>query len=543
MIPIMKHTLTVFCLIISILPSFSAKLTAPEIEKRLKTEHIDSLRVKYYLDLGVIYATQKPELSKAYIDTGFLIARHHKYDHYIAVANANYGVYYSYRSDYSMALEYYLKALEHFENRKDTARIVAINMNIGRIHVNLKHYDQAMSIFEKSLKLDKSDLYNPLSMRRLIYMNIGAIYFQTKKPLKAKQYYKVSLVIAEFVKDYNIIRGVCNNLSEVYLQLNRPDSALIYIKKGMTAAKLNNNNIGLASSYKALAKYYMFKKEYSNAIQNLRTALNYSKSTGYLRETSDIYYTISEAYRYQNKYKEAYQSYVNYKITADSIFNERITRELAQKELQYEFDKKQKKNELEQLQRRYNNIILISVLSLLLIIAALLYFLMQRRMKQAKLESKNLELEKITLEQDLELKNKELTANIMYLLQKNELITNISEKLKDLKKFQKAENQEVISGILADINTNVSSGMWEEFELRFLQVHQNFYDNLILKHPDLTSSELKLCAFLRLNISTKDIATITHQNPKSIEVARSRLRKKLNINNQDVNLVVYLMEF
>ncbi|MCD4747537.1 MAG: hypothetical protein K8R58_14675, partial [Bacteroidales bacterium] len=62
------------------------------------------------------------------------------------------------------------------------------------------------------------------------------------------------------------------------------------------------------------------------------------------------------------------------------------------------------------------------------------------------------------------------------------------------------------------------------------------------KFPDLTANEKKLCAFLRLNMTTKDISAITHQTSNSIEVARTRLRKKLNLSNKDINLVTFISQ-
>ena len=78
-----------------------------------------------------------------------------------------------------------------------------------------------------------------------------------------------------------------------------------------------------------------------------------------------------------------------------------------------------------------------------------------------------------------------------------------------------------------------------EFELRFKEVHTDFYNELNKEHPDLTLNETKICAFLRLNMSTKEISAITHQSVKSINMARFRLRKKLNV-DRDENLISYL---
>ena len=70
---------------------------------------------------------------------------------------------------------------------------------------------------------------------------------------------------------------------------------------------------------------------------------------------------------------------------------------------------------------------------------------------------------------------------------------------------------------------------WQEFETHFNQVHAHFYQRLMTKFPTLTSNEKKLCAFIRLNLSTKEICAITQHSQKSIEIARTRLRQKLNL--------------
>ena len=82
--------------------------------------------------------------------------------------------------------------------------------------------------------------------------------------------------------------------------------------------------------------------------------------------------------------------------------------------------------------------------------------------------------------------------------------------------------------------------IWKDFEERFREVHKEFYNKVNIQFPNLTENEKKLCALLRLNMTTKEVATITHQNPNTIEVARTRLRKKLGLSNKDISLVSFL---
>ena len=128
----------------------------------------------------------------------------------------------------------------------------------------------------------------------------------------------------------------------------------------------------------------------------------------------------------------------------------------------------------------------------------------------------------------------------MYLIRKNELINNVAERLLGLQQNFQQESQKIIHDIVLDLQKEADNDSWKEFELRLNQVHSEFYKNLRKQCPELSPAEEKLGAFLRLNMSSKEIAAITQQSIKSVEVARARLRKKLNLTNTNSNLVTYL---
>jgi DNA-binding CsgD family transcriptional regulator len=130
---------------------------------------------------------------------------------------------------------------------------------------------------------------------------------------------------------------------------------------------------------------------------------------------------------------------------------------------------------------------------------------------------------------------------MMYLLEKNEFIGSITNKLVDMRSRTKKENQDFVQEIIMELKRNSSQKIWEEFEMRFKEVHADFYKSLMEKYPDLTPNEVRLSAFLRLNMSTKEISAITHQSVKSINMARFRLRKKIGI-DRDENLISFLTQ-
>jgi len=154
--------------------------------------------------------------------------------------------------------------------------------------------------------------------------------------------------------------------------------------------------------------------------------------------------------------------------------------------------------------------------------------------------TKNLSLEKDALEKELEVKRKEMTTQVMYQIKKNELVDTIAQKLlKHSPNFRK-EDQGIIREILRDLEKAQKDDVWDEFELLFQGVHNEFYEKLQTICPDLTTNERRLCAFLKMHMSTKEIASITGQSLRSIEVARTRLRRKLKLTNSDTGLSEFL---
>ncbi len=148
-------------------------------------------------------------------------------------------------------------------------------------------------------------------------------------------------------------------------------------------------------------------------------------------------------------------------------------------------------------------------------------------------------LEKKNLANELEFKNKELTTNVMYLLKKNEFISEISNKLKVVDSDTIIVQPKIIADIINELDKNSSNKVWTEFETRFQDIYGDFYKRLNERFPAITPNELKLCAFLKLNMSTKEISSITYQSTETLKKARFRLRKKLGL-IRDENLMAFL---
>lgn len=135
-----------------------------------------------------------------------------------------------------------------------------------------------------------------------------------------------------------------------------------------------------------------------------------------------------------------------------------------------------------------------------------------------------------TLKETLEKRNKELTSKAMHIAQDRELLISVIEDVRGL--YLKSQNAEKaqLKHIISKLNEQVNSDRdWEEFKLWFQEVHQDFHSILMERYPDLTPREMKICAFLKLHLNTKEMARLTRLSVKTIEVYRTQLRKKLKL--------------
>ena len=130
--------------------------------------------------------------------------------------------------------------------------------------------------------------------------------------------------------------------------------------------------------------------------------------------------------------------------------------------------------------------------------------------------------------------------NIVY---KNELLQKIKDEITNLKDKEgiKLGDQQLkkVQKIIDESMSNEQD--WNLFETSFNDTHENFFKKLKVEHPDLVPNDLKLCAYLRMNMSSKEIASMLNISVRGVEIRRYRLRKKLDLVH-DKNLVEFLIE-
>jgi DNA-binding CsgD family transcriptional regulator len=158
-------------------------------------------------------------------------------------------------------------------------------------------------------------------------------------------------------------------------------------------------------------------------------------------------------------------------------------------------------------------------------------------------EKEIIRLQNAKLQSEIQVKNTELASTAFNLVQKGEMLMKVKEEFVRMKRSSEIDKEtDDYKKILRMLGDDKMKKNWEQFAVHFDKVHSNFLVSLKNTYPYLTASDLKLCAYLRLNLTSKEIAQIMNITIKGVELGRHRLRKKLGI-QPEVNLVNFLLNF
>lgn len=160
---------------------------------------------------------------------------------------------------------------------------------------------------------------------------------------------------------------------------------------------------------------------------------------------------------------------------------------------------------------------------------------------QKEQEERLLELEKEKFAKEIKLKQKELAGSILNVTKKNELILELKSIL--LLNKEKFGNQKRYKSFIKKLDDSINNDEdWKKFEINFKELHEDFFEKLLQSYPDLTPKDLKLCAYLKMNHSSKEIAPLMGISTRGVEIHRYRLRKKLDL-EADQNITNFLITF
>ena len=439
-----------------------------------------------------------------------------------------------FQADYAESYESHFTALRLFEEIGDQEGTVKAMNGIGNICYYQRNFNKAYIYYSKALKIARER--NDSIQIANVVNNVGLVLVERDETSQAIDCYQEAIWIHTRLGLKVRLATNYMNLGSAYLKLNRYDDFIANYNKAIDIYSSVGSRHNLALCHLVFSDYYKDINDLQNQLKYAWMA--YSDGVvNNLRET--IFQSaavLQEYYLSTGKIDSAYKYAMIRNAEKDSIDNENSAARLTLLEMEYNYDKKLKEDTMKQQRKDYITVILI-ILAVSALITTVLF------LSRQIVKTKNIRLEKKQLSDEVEFKNKELAINVMNLLKKNEFLVEHTNRLIEIQ--QKAEEPDIKSDILQlikGLQRGAGDEIWDEFEVRFRQVHSGFYDRLLLKYPELSPNELKLCALLKLNLSTKEICELTGQRPASLDVARSRLRKKLGLMSSQTNLVSFLAQ-
>lgn len=438
----------------------------------------------------------------------------------------------------------------------------------GDIFKAILNLDKALTFLSDDDNKNKSVLYNNLS---LLYKSLN--YYE-----KAEYYIEKAISITN---ESQLQLNTLNSLASIKMRLNKLEESESIYKKILEKSRIDNNQIMLAQVYTNLGNVFRRKKEFDKALDYYHMSDSISDSLGMDIGKFINQINRSEVYLDMGQYKEAEQAILlaqklsdkfnipNFNVELFKLLSEIFEKNdktalsdkyfrmyIQQKEklggdqtksyiTEWELAKERERNlainaEIKlKVERKSNQLYFISLLLLVVLVSGIALYLFQ---KKKNVESQaRLEKEKQKMSYELELKSKTLLADSLKSLTISSTKEVIFTELKKLIEELPKSHQSKFTKLLLDLKSETNTSFLDEFETRFTGVYDEFFDKLNKISSEISPTELKLCALMKLNLSTKEIAVLTNRTVGTIDNARSSIRKKLNLDDSS-NLQQFLIE-
>ena len=501
---------------------------------------------------------------------------------HLAYCLTNLGLVHYYKGDYPDALDYYKKASEIYKEIHNPEEYAELINRIGMTYWSLGIHDKALQYLHEFIRLLDDDRPKALAIG---YNNLGAIYKELDKDENALEFYRNAVYYYKIAEDSLDLPSPLTNIGTIYSSNDILDSALFYYEKALLISIAMGDRLQTVKTKHNVALIYERTGRSEEAAALLQEFLQTSEELGYregvvqarlslanlarnLKDTerAKAYYRqciveaesiklssvlmiahrcLSEILLEDHLYKEALFHFQKYTGIKDTIFNKEKARIITELETRFETEKKEQENailvkENELKDEKISDLYLIIAGTGILAIAAVLLIFLYRR--NALNKKRLAESEAARLAEKVEYQNKELASSALAMSRNLSFIRNLLTELKALSSHVDLEGLGTVKSISRSIQRLDNDPAWEEFELRFHEVHNRFYDNLVNQFPSLTTNEVRLCALLKLGMNTKEISSVTFQNVRAIETARLRLRKKLGMESTE-DLGSFLRKF
>lgn len=445
-------------------------------------------------------------------------------------------IYYE-RDAFDVAIDYNLKAYDFYKKQNSNEQY-AIENSLAIIYARLNNREMAFYYFNRIYQHNKKEKNHPEVAKSL--NNIGTLYLNYEKPDSALLFLQKSLKLLKKQSD-NVLRYyVVTNIARSYEAIGHNDSAEYYFGEIKELLPEIKNQDIRHYVYNALANFYLNKGEPQKAIDYALKAQG-ENTVKYSFSNLQVLQVLYKSYLALGKFEESANYFQEYDRIRDSINIEAKAVNVEKQKIEHDFKAQEELNRLNDKEKRLTLTISVLVLFVILLILSIFLIRYKNKLIKEKLRNELNESRENELKLQIELKDKELASKTIAETRREEMYNSV---LQDLKKIRlntgKEETKQALGTVLNKLEHSSNKAIWEEFELRFANIYESFYQNLSQKHPELSTYDKRICALIKLNLTSKEIADISGISLKSVENTRTRLRKKLNLTHKKIDLNRYI---
>jgi tetratricopeptide (TPR) repeat protein/DNA-binding CsgD family transcriptional regulator len=435
---------------------------------------------------------------------------------------------------YYTALLLYNQALKYCSPH-EKEQVSYVYHSLANLYLTMENYDKAYEYAQLSVKQVGFNNFSPQQLNM-----VGTIQAKVGQLNEAERSFKKVLAYSKREQLIGLEAQTLSNFGNLKRKQKKFDRAFALMSNSDAICSLLGIEVGLLINGINRAELYLDQVQFEKAEKELLkfsplvTRVDVPKlSYSYF----DLFSRIQDSLGNKIQANDYYRSAVENK---ERSFGDNAKTLLAQWELEQEKTRAQQERlalELRvQKQKNSKYLMLFSSLSIFLLglVLALLIIRKQQKAKEA------MRLEKQRAIYELELKSKELLAESMKNTTVQHVKNEIKQQLKEIQRNNSINGSDEMQKLIQDLGKPENTALFDEFETRFTGVHEDFYIALNKRCSNFTPHELKICALIRLNISSKEMARLTNRTVGTIDNSRSQIRKKLHL-SETQNLQEFIL--
>lgn len=442
------------------------------------------------------------------------------------------------KGSYRIALTEALKALKCFEEINHESRKADVLKQIGDIESALENHKASIDYFKEAIEI--YERIDDKMYAAYAHNSLGISYQNLKNYEEAKKHFDTAIQYAKTVEDKLSLSNSMHNLAELEIINSNYVEAKTLLMNAKQISEKENLQLSLVNIYSGLSQIDYHTNNFPAALNNNDKAIALSKSIGALPHLKDLYKFRSEILLKTNRAERAVYYLKESQKLNDSLFNSKKSQQIEELKTIYETEKKETEIALQQEEiKSLSQEVEISNLRkglysggmfAFVAISGLLFFGFRQRIKKNRIAR---EKQEEIYKQEIEFKKKELASQTLHLVQKNTFIQELKENLEKIKASPELFKVEFRRLVMLLKKESAEDKDWEVFKSYFAEVHNDFDEKIKSISNDITEKEIRLSAFIRMNLSTKEIASMLNVLPDSVKKSKYRLKNKLSLGKED----------